>query len=285
MEQRAHITSQTRLVAVIGHPVRHSRSPLIHNAAFVAQGLDLVYLAFDVTEEQLPAAVAGLRALGALGANVTIPHKEAVLPLLDAVDATAERVGAVNTIVRRGEDIIGYNTDVFGFLMALERGWGRSPRGATCLVLGAGGAARAVVAALVAQGAAEILIRNRTMSRARDLCVAAAGWGSTPCRVVTDADLALVADRLDLIVNCTSVGLGEGVKLSPLPVDTLRAHHVVMDLVYGRGPTPLLQQAKDKGCVVMDGLEMLVQQAARSYELWTERAAPLELMRAKAAGA
>ncbi|MCZ7662007.1 MAG: shikimate dehydrogenase [Thermoleophilia bacterium] len=279
MDVREQLTSCTRLVAILGHPVRHSRSPALHNAAFAAQGLDMVYLAFDVPGEQLTAAVAGLKALGVVGANITVPHKETVVPLLDTLDSTAQKVGAVNTVVYRDGALVGYNTDVYGFLMALQRGWGRGPRDATCLVLGAGGAARAVVAGLLAENAAQVLVYNRTLARARDLCTAAAAWGTTPCRVVTDNDLPALADRVDLIVNCTAIGLEEGVKVSPVPVDILRGHHMVLDLVYGREPTTLLQAARQRGCTVMDGLEMLVQQAARAFEIWTDRAAPIELMR------
>lgn len=284
------ITAATRLVAILGQPVRHSHSPQIHNAAFKAQGVDMVYLAFDVAPGALEAAVAGLRALGVAGANVTVPHKEVVLPLLDAVDPVARRIGAVNTIVNNEGSLAGYNTDMHGFLMALERGWGRSPRGARCLVLGAGGAARAVIAGLVTAEAAEIEVYNRTGSRARELCAAAQGWGATVCRPVADADLQFASARAELIVNATPVGLEhpngaipggseDAVKQSPIPVDMVKEHHVVMDLVYGPEPTALLQHTRSIGGLALDGMEMLVQQAARSYELWTGRTAPLDLMR------
>lgn len=276
------IGARTRLVSLLGHPVAHSRSPSIHNAAFAAQGVDMVYLAFDVPPEALAHAVAGLRALGVAGANLTVPHKEAVLPLLDRIHPLAERLGAVNTLVNEDGAIVGHNTDVYGFLMGLERGWGRGPRGARCLVLGAGGAARAVVAALSSEEAAEILVYNRTLSRARELCADAGAWSNSPCRPVTLDELAQAAQSADLVVNATSVGLGETVKETPLPVDMLKDNHVVMDLIYGAEPTVLLSGARDKGALAIDGTEMLVQQAARSYELWTGRTAPVDLMRTHA---
>jgi shikimate dehydrogenase len=241
--------------------------------------VDMVYMAFDVPEDRLAAAVSGLRALGAAGANVTVPHKEKVVPLLDDVDSAARRIGAVNTIVNEGGALIGHNTDVHGFLVALERGWGRTPRGSRCLVLGAGGAARAVVAGLGAADAAEIWVYNRTAVRARDLCAEARGWSLVPCRPVADAELGFVSAQVDVIVNATSVGMGDTVKLSPVPVDMVKEHHVVVDLVYGPEPTALLRHTRAVGGVALDGLEMLLQQAARSYELWTGRTAPIEFMR------
>lgn len=251
----------------------------MHNAAFAAQGLDLVYLAFDVLPEHLPTAVSGLRALGLAGANITIPHKESILPLLDDVEPAARRAGAVNTVVVRERALVGYNTDVYGFLIALEKGWGRGPRGARCLVVGAGGAARAAIAGLVAEDAGEIWIYNRTAARARDLGAEVAAWSSTKVRVLGDSDLLCFGPQAELIVNATPVGMDAGVKGTPIPVDIVTSDQVVMDIVYATEPTPLLAAAHGKGALVIDGVEMLVQQAARAYELWTGRAAPIDLMR------
>jgi len=283
-ERGKAIGPTTKLICLLGHPVRHSRSPAIHNAAFAAQGLDFAYLAFDVAPEDLPAAVAGLRALGVVGANVTIPHKEQVLPLLDEVDPAARRTGAVNTIVNRDGRLAGYNSDIHGFLASLERGWGRGPTGARCLVVGAGGAARAVVAGLSSKRAAEIWVYNRTASRARDLCAEAATWSDVPVRALGESDLLCFGPQADLIVNATSVGLDEGVKGTPLPVDILHGSQTVMDIVCSADSTPLLTAASMRGAVALDGYEMLVQQAARSYEMWTGRTAPVELMRSRVRG-
>lgn len=274
------IGAATRLICLLGHPVGHSRSPAMHNAAFSSQGLDLRYLAFDVSPGDLSAAVDGLRALGVVGANVTVPHKERVIPLLDDVDPEALRTGAVNTIVNRDGLLLGHNTDIEGFLAALQIGWGRGPAGARCLVVGAGGAARAVVAGLTSERAAEIWIYNRTASRARDLCVEAAAWSDVPVRPA-ESDLARLGPQVDLIVNATSVGLEGGVKGMPIPVDILRGGQTVMDITCARDPTPLLLAAGERGAVGIDGCEMLVQQAARSYEMWTGRGAPVQLMRSR----
>jgi len=251
----------------------------MHNAAFQAQGIDLWYVAFDVVSEELPAAVEGLRALGIVGANVTVPHKEAVLPLLDIVDSTARRIGAVNTIVNQDGVLSGYNTDIYGFLLALERGWGRGPRGTRCLVLGAGGSARAVVAGLAQAEAAQIWVFNRTPARARELCASIASWSSVPCRPVGESELVTAARQAELIVNATSLGMGETVKVSPIPVDILTQAHAILDLTYGPTTTALIAGGRSAGSICMDGLEMLVQQAARSYELWTGRVAPIDRMR------
>lgn len=278
-QRQRHVTAATRLVCLIGHPVGHSRSPLMHNAAFEGQGIDMRYLAFDVSPEELPTAIAGLRALGIVGANITVPHKEAVLRLLDTVDPTARRIGAVNTIVNQDGVLSGHNTDIHGFLMALERGWGRGPRGSRCLVLGAGGSARAVVTGLACAEAAEVWVFNRTPSRARELCAAVASWSSVPCHTVGESELITVARQAELIVNATSVGMGESVKVSPIPVDILTRRHVIVDLTYGPEQTALIRGGRSVGGICLDGLEMLVQQAARSYELWTGRMAPIDRMR------
>jgi shikimate dehydrogenase len=272
------ISSRTGVVGILGHPVGHSLSPRMHNAAFQAQGLDMAYLAFNVLPERLPEAVQGLRALGFRGANATIPHKEALVSLLDEVEQTARRIGSVNTIVNEGGRLVGYNTDKMGFAAALRAVHPTGAAGLTCFVAGAGGAARAVVAALAEDGAREILIHNRTYDRAAALCASAAGWGSPSCRPLTDGEVAGAVEASDLLVNATSVGLAS-IKESAVPVDNLHSRHMVLDLVYATGPTTLVKEAKARGATAIDGKEMLVMQAAGSYELWTCRQAPLEVMR------
>jgi hypothetical protein len=161
-ERQVELGSHTGMLALFGHPIRHSLSPRIHNAALQVHGLDLVYLAFDVRPEELPAAISGIRALGIRGANLTVPHKEAALALLDEVDPLAARVGAVNTVVNGDGQLMGYNTDIFGFSAALRTVMPEGAKGRDCLVIGAGGAARAVVAALVEDGAATVYVNNRS---------------------------------------------------------------------------------------------------------------------------
>jgi shikimate dehydrogenase len=274
-----NIGSRTGVIGVLGHPVVHSLSPRMHNAAFQAQGVDMVYLAFDVPSERLPEAVAGLRGLGFRGVNVTIPHKEAIIALLDDVEATALRIGSVNTVVNDNDRLVGYNTDKSGFLAALRGLRPKGARGLACFVAGAGGAARAVVAALIEDGAREIYIYNRTHERAVSLCSQAASWGSAGCLAIPEHELFGAGREAEIIVNATSVGLTPSVKESAIPVDILHSRQTVLDLVYGREPTPLVREAKARGATAIDGKEMLVMQAAGSYELWTGRRAPVDVMR------
>ncbi|OFW57160.1 MAG: shikimate dehydrogenase [Actinobacteria bacterium RBG_16_64_13] len=274
------ISARTGLVGVFGHPVRHSLSPRIHNAAFRSQGVDMVYLAFDVPPEQLRPAIDGLRALDMRGANLTVPHKESVMVLLDEIDPLAARIGAVNTIVNSDGRLIGHNTDAAGFAAALRGLVPDGARGLSFLVLGAGGAARAVVSTLVEEDAAAVWNYNRTYERAAALCVSASEWGSTKCEPIREVKLREVAAQADVIVNATSLGLGASVKEFVIPVDTLTSGHVVVDLVYGSGPTVLVEAARGRGAVAMDGREMLIMQAASSYRLWTGLVPPVDAMRA-----
>ena len=277
--EESAVGTHTGLLGVFGHPVRHSLSPRIHNAAFRAQGLDFVYLAFDVTPQHLAPAVDSVRALGMRGVNLTVPHKQAALELLDEVHPVAARVGAVNTIVNEAGKLVGHNTDISGFAAALRSVRQSGAQGLDCLVLGAGGAARAVVAALVEEGAGTIRVHNRTYSRAADLCSAALAWGAVPCVVAADEQLPEAAAAADLIVNATPVGLQGAVKEFPLPVDIVHSGQVVVDLVYGVDSTALVQAARQRGAAAIDGKEMLLMQAALAYELWTGREAPVKVMR------
>lgn len=278
-EQADRISGRTGLVALLGHPVAHSLSPRIHNVAFAARDLDLFYLAFDVQPDRLGEAVGGLLALGARGANVTVPFKEAVLPLVGRLDPLAEQVGAVNTLVWEEGRFAGYNTDVYGFLMSVEHAWGRAPAGARCLVLGAGGAARAVVIGLLRAGAEQVWVYNRTRSRAEALCRAAGNWGQTPCQAIGIEQLRTSAAAADLIVNATSAGSHDPIKESAVFVDRVGKKHMVMELLYGAPTSDLLRGAQLRGALTSDGAEMLVQQATVSFELWTGVPAPIELMR------
>jgi shikimate dehydrogenase len=314
------ITGATRLVGVIGWPVSHSRSPRMHNAAFAALGLDWAYVPLPVPPDHVGAAVRGLAALGFAGANVTVPHKQAVMPFLDALTPTARAVGAVNTIIVRPDgSLLGENTDGAGFMADLRMhgmkvGEGQrmvsgqpdlpvspchrvtpppchpvpvSPRPRVTLppcprvlLLGAGGAARAVAYAL-AEAGARVAVANRSLERATELCqtIAAALPGET-ARLSAHPFPEALADltaEAELIVNTTSLGLHAG---DPLPWDAsvpFRPGQVVYDLIYNR-PTELLALARSQGAVALDGLGMLVHQGARAFELWTGMAAPVEVM-------
>ena len=283
------IGARTRLVGLIGWPVAHSLSPAMHNAAFEAAGLDWRYVPLPVRPDQVGAAVAGLPALGFAGANVTVPHKQAVLPYLQHLSPDVRALGAANTLaVREGEGglpvLVGLNTDHSGFIQAL-RDAGLEPLGCRALVLGAGGSARAVVYALIAAGAAAVTVLNRSEERARALTTDLAPVNKeTVLRTgpLTFAALAGLADQLtaaDLLVNATTIGMEPAVHESPWPAGlALPSHLTVFDLVYRPRRTRLLAQAEAAGAQAIGGLGMLVHQAAQAFEIWTGQKAPIDVM-------
>jgi shikimate dehydrogenase len=267
------------VAAVIGCPVRHSLSPVIHNAAFRALGLDWVYVAFEVPPGAAVGAVAAMRGLGIEGLNVTMPHKSDVAGAVDRLTPAAQALGAVNTVLRGRprDELVGDNTDGAGFLDALRIDEGFDPAGRRCVVVGAGGAGRAVVRALAEAGAAAITVVNRTADRA----VAAADLGGAAGRVGVPGDAA----EADLVVNATPSGMRDG-DAPDLPVDpaTLGPGQLVVDLVYHPAVTPLVEAARARGAAAANGLGMLIHQAAHAIRLWTGEDPPLEVMSAAALG-
>jgi shikimate dehydrogenase len=264
-----------RRLAVIGHPIAHSRSPAIHTAAFAAIGLadEWSYEAIDVAPAEFADRVGELPARGFVGANVTVPHKGAALELADIASDPAGEIGAANMLTFSGGSVAADNTDAPGFLAALPA----SPAGMRALVLGAGGSARAVVWALVRAGAT-VAIWNRTPERAERL---AQDLGAGAMR----ADGALPSREFGLIANCTSVGLeatGSDLELLHLSPDGIGPDHVVVDLPYAVDNTELARTARERGATVVDGLEVLVRQGAASFRIWTGVDPPLEVMRAAA---
>ncbi|HEX5064985.1 MAG TPA: shikimate dehydrogenase [Myxococcota bacterium] len=262
------ITQHTALCGIVLHPASHTRSPAMHNAAYAALGLDAVYLAFDVPPQRLAPAIAGWRALGGRQLSVSIPHKVAILEHLDALDETARRIGAVNTVVLRDGALHGTNTDWLGAVRALERE--TKLAGARAVVLGAGGTARAVVYGLQQRGA-RVTVLNRSAEKARALADA---FGA--CRIGSLADLRTTPH--DVLVNTTSVGLGSDA--SPVDAAWISAGAVVLDAVYDPPRTRLLRDAEARGAKAVSGKWMLVHQAAAQLEAWSGREAPLEAMAA-----
>lgn len=260
-------------VGLIGNPVEHSRSPRMHNAAFSALGMDANYELWQTNAEDVGDRVATLRNGDIRGANVTVPHKEAVMPFLDDISETARRIGAVNTIIPRGEKLIGDNTDAYGFRASIEERFGQiAPQRA--IVLGAGGASRAIVVALQDMGASEVLIANRTLAKAEKL---AEELEATPL------SWELLAEELtttDVLVNATALGWHDEVVLNQELVAKLPSNALVMDLTYRN--TPLLQSAHSLGLRSLDGLGMLIHQGVRSFELWFDVTPPLDVMTAAA---
>jgi shikimate dehydrogenase len=274
------ISARSPVYAVLGHPVGHSVSPAMQNAALAAMGRDGVYVAFDVAPEGLGDAVRGIRALGLAGVNVTIPHKEAILPLLDHLDPQAALIGAVNTLVPQDGALVGHNTDAPGFLRSLQAA-GAEPRGARVVLLGAGGSARGIGVAL-AQAGASLTVVNRTEARATALvellnrqvrqgCAAGHGW----VRSVLEEAIATA----DILVNTTSIGMHPKVDAAPeVPWAACRAQTLVYDLIYNPWETRFLAQARERGCRTVNGAAMLAWQGALALELWTGQPAPAELM-------
>jgi shikimate dehydrogenase len=277
------LTAKTRLVGLIGWPVEHSLSPAMHNAAFAALGLDWVYLPLPVHPKRVGEAVFGLRALGFAGANVTVPHKQAVMDHLAEVSPDAEAIGAVNTIVVTGDGkLTGHNTDAAGFLRALGEA-GFDPAGQRCIVLGAGGSARAVVYALATAGA-RVIVLNRTVERAQGLVHSLLphlpSGTLLAAAPLTANDLSAHLDNARLMVNCTSAGMAPHVLRSPLPGGVILPWDmVVYDLVYNPAETLLLKQARSACARPVGGLGMLVHQGAESFRLWTGQEPPLDVMR------
>lgn len=277
----------TRFIGIIGYPLKHTLSPAFQQAALDHYKLDIRYWPWETEPAQLHTAVSKLRWPENIGANVTVPHKEAVMALVDEVDSVAATIGAVNTIVKRGGRLIGYNTDARGFIRSLKENAFFDPKDRRVVVLGAGGAARAVCFSLLAEGVASVVIVNRTLKRATELAdalsrrrsgvsagaeVAVVNWGSD--------ELAGRLKHCHLIVNCTTLGMahGTGEGESPLSAEVIPRNALVYDLVYNPAETPLLQAARRVGARRLGGLTMLVYQGAASFELWIGRPAPVDTM-------
>lgn len=286
------ISGRTKPCGLIGYPVEHTLSPQMHNAAFRYLGLEYVYLPFSVLPQDLGQAVVGLRALGFVGFNVTVPHKERIIPYLDEVDEGAGLAGAVNTVVREGERLKGYNTDGAGFVRHLETEVGFTAKGKRVLVLGAGGAAKAVAVYLALAGAKEVIIANRTFEKARKLAqvinektpagASAVAWNPTGEEQVWEDAEALkeVVASADLVVQTTSLGMHPREDVCPhFPYEALGDRHLVVDIIYNPTRTLFLQEAAKRGARVQNGMGMLLYQGAMAFELWTGRAAPLDVMR------
>lgn len=262
------VTGATTVAAVIGDPVAHSRSPMIHNAAFAACGLDWVFVALPTPAGHAPAALAAMEHLGLGGLSVTMPHKEAVAVAVDHLHPLAATLGAVNCVVRDQRGLVGHNTDASGFVASLAHD-GHSLAGANVVVLGAGGAARAVAAGALDADAARVTVVARTPSRAEPVVAldpARCGHGG-PDDVAT----------ADVVVNATPVGMAASPGLPP-GADALRAGQVVVDLVYNPVETELLATARDRDAIAVNGLGMLVHQAAHAFTLWTGVEAPIGVM-------
>ncbi len=268
------ITGRTRLYGLVGHPVRHSLSPAMHNELFRRKRIDSIYAAFDVPPGAAGSVAGAIRTLGLAGVNLTVPFKEAVLPDLDACSADARLAGAVNVVIREEGALVGHNTDGIGYLRALREELGVEPAGARVAILGAGGTARAVAAALATAGAMSVTFLNRTQARAVAACEAlGAGLeGRFPCRFaevgLTPAAWSALAPGLDLVVNCTSGGAAATV--ASLDIRGLRPGSTWTDANYWMSDPPQLMQCAGRGVRIQRGMGMLVYQGAESFRLFTD---------------
>jgi shikimate dehydrogenase len=259
------IDQHTQLYGVVGNPIRHSLSPVMHNAAFLAEGLNAVYLAFET--EDIQACLKGMKGLGIKGMSVTIPYKSKAMAFIDEVDDEAAAIGAVNTIVNRDGRLTGYNTDALGALRALEENTELS--GKRCTMIGAGGAARAIGYILKKKGV-ELTIANRSVEQGISLCK------SLDCRFVNMEEV--VNESGDILINTTPVGMTPNEESCPVPEKVLKRGMVVMDIIYNPLETRLLAMARGRGCVVVNGLAMFVYQGAEQFRLWTGREASIKIM-------
>lgn len=256
-----------KLFGLLGYKISHSMSPVMHNDAFRAMNLPHYYQLFDVKPTELKDAVLGIRALNISGFNITIPHKVAIMEYLDEIDETAQMIGAVNTVLNRDGKLIGYNTDCDGYLSSLLNVTGERLKEMDALVLGAGGAARAVVYALAKYGVKSLTIANRTIEKAdaiaKDFCHL--------CHIQTcflhDAQNHLSA--YDLIVNTTSIGMSPNTDEVPVRLETIKENAVVSDIIYNPLKTKFLEQAEEKGATILNGVGMFVEQGALAFEIWT----------------
>lgn len=262
---------------VIGDPVAHSMSPVMHEAAFEASGFAGAYHKFHVPSDRLGQAINGIRGLGLGGLNVTIPHKVAVMDYLDEIDPLAEKIGAVNTIVNDNDRLIGYNTDGQGFYDGLEPLLPKPVRSMRALIIGAGGAARAIAMTLAEHDVGELYITNRTETKASELAKACRPYVETRSLTLTLAQARLT--EFDLIINTTSVGMSPETDRIPISLEMLGKRSVVCDLIYNPLETRFLAQSKKQGALTQNGLSMFVNQGALAFEHWTNVTAPREVMR------
>lgn len=273
------ISNETKVCGVIGDPVEHSISPAMHNAAFRKLELNYVYLPFHVRKDGLVDAINGMRSLNIRGVNVTIPHKTTVIPLLDRVDDLAVKIGAVNTIVNDDGILVGYNTDADGFMKSLlMHSIGVDAK--TAIIIGAGGAARAIAFALLENGA-NLNISNRSIERAAELARQLSDeFGRKVESMGLEKDsIGKSLERADILVNATSIGMNPAVDDTPVPRDLLRNGMVIVDIVYNPLRTRLLREGKAAGAKTISGIDMLVFQGASAFEKFTEHKAPVEVMK------
>lgn len=289
MQKRKYIDAETKVVALFGHPVKHSFSPLMQNSAFAHLGLNYIYVAFNILPGNLDPAINAVRVLNLKGVNITIPYKKEVLPLLDRLDGFAELTGAVNTIINQDGQLYGYNTDGPGFIRSLEVECAFNVRNKNVMLVGAGGAAMAIGMQLALSGASSIGVVNRNQEKALTLANKIQSVAGVDVKILTwprerlpvlDSELVNYFKNAELIVNCTPLGMhGISGQLPPLPYNLVSPGQLAYDLVYNPGKTRFMQKFIQGGAKAVNGLEMLLYQGALAFELWSGCKAPVEVMR------
>ena len=279
------ITGKTKICGVIGDPIKHTMSPVMHNTAFKKLGIDYVYLPFRVRKEELNEAIAGMRALNIRGFNVTIPHKVTIIPLLDKLDFQAERIGAVNTVVNNDGILSGYNTDGTGFLQSMLE-HGIEPKEKNIVILGAGGASRALSFTIAERGG-NLVILNRLLEFewAEELAQKLVHTFKREVKALEldKRNLSKALEGADILINATNIGMSPDVDKTLVPRKLLRPDLVIFDIVYNPIRTRLLREAEEAGAMTLDGLNMLAWQGIMAFEKWIGQKPPFELMREEAA--
>lgn len=273
------INSDTVLYGVIGQPIKQSKSPIMQNRAFAEHHINANYLAFQIAPEQLAQFVQGARAMGMGGFNVTIPHKLAIMDHLDEIDEDAKALGAVNTVVNRNGRLIGYNTDGIGYVRSLKDEAIADITGKNIVVIGAGGASRGIIHALLKEKPAQIIVANRTVDKAYQLVESLSCPSGTLLKGIALHDVNSVLSEAHIIINTTSIGMYPQVDEMPIDLTPVQAGTVVSDLIYNPLETKFVQEAKAKGCIGHGGLGMFINQGAYAFEYWTGKSAPTEAMK------
>ena len=282
MESINYIQATTGLAGLIGYPLKHSRSPQIHNSAFRKLGLDLVYLAFEIEDGKIREALNAMITFNVKGFNVTMPHKKNIVQLLDEVSEDAKIIGSVNTVKNEKGKLIGYNTDGSGLVKAIEAA-GVDYKGKKIVILGSGGAARAVAIQLAFDGAAEIVMANRTFSKAEEIMATINEKIPTSKGKAIEMDEEIIKEELKdaaIVINCTPVGMKSTIDQSPINnVDTFHKGLFVIDIIYDPLKTKLIYIAEEAGCKTMNGIDMLIYQGALAFKIWTEQDMPIEYIK------
>lgn len=274
------INTETRMIGLLGYPLKHSYSPGMQNAAFWKRGLNKIYIPIEVTEENLGDVIKGISKMNFDGFNVTIPHKVNVIKYLDEVDELAEMIGAVNVVAVKDGRLKGYNTDGQGFLKSFEVGTGESANQKNILIIGSGGASRAISMTMAVNGAKKIHICNRTIEKAVDLAEDINTKTGRPhlAEALKYSGLKEILAGIDILINTTSIGMHPDTDALPIEKELLHKELMVCDIVYNPLKTKLLEEAEKVGCQTLTGISMLVYQGAEAFRIWTGQAAPVETM-------